>query len=58
MSHPGQAVEHDAPLALTETPSLERTVLAWHKAGHSQCAVARELNIARRKVRRIHNEAA
>ena len=54
-SHPRQA---DAPLALTETPSLEHTALAWHKAGHSQRAIARELNIDRRKVRRILDEVA
>lgn len=57
MSHPGK-VDHDAQLALTETPSLEHTVLMWHKAGHSQRAIARELNIDRRRVRRILNEAA
>jgi hypothetical protein len=58
MSYPGQVVDHDAPLALNERPSLERTVVAWHNAGHSQRAIARELNIDRRKVRRILDEAA
>jgi Protein of unknown function (DUF2637) len=57
-SHQESAVDHDAPLALTEAPSLEHTVLAWHNAGHSQRAIARELNIDRRKVRRILDEAA
>jgi len=37
----------------TEAPSLEQTVRAWHAAGHSQRAIARQLNIDRRKVGRI-----
>ena len=37
---------------LTVAPALEQTVHARHKAGHSQRAIARELNIDRRKVRR------
>jgi hypothetical protein len=32
---------------------LEHTVRAWHTAGHSQRAIARELNLDRRKVKRI-----
>ncbi len=40
-------------IALTEAPTLEQTVQAWHGAGHSQRAIARELNIDRRKVKRI-----
>ena len=52
------AVNHDAPPALTEAPSLEQTVRAWHNAGHSQRAIARELNIDRRKVKRILDQAA
>ena len=39
-------------------PSLEQTVRAWHKAGHSQRAIARELNIDRRKVKQIIDRAA
>jgi Protein of unknown function (DUF2637) len=38
--------------------SLEQTVRAWHAAGHSQRAIARELNIDRRKVRLIIEQAA
>jgi DNA-binding transcriptional regulator LsrR (DeoR family) len=45
-------------LALTEAPSLEQTVQAWHNAGHSQRAIARELNLDRRKVKRIIDQAA
>jgi hypothetical protein len=58
MNHLGQVADHDAPLALNGAPSLEQTVLALHNAGHSQRAIARELNIDRRKVRRILDEAA
>jgi DNA-binding transcriptional regulator LsrR (DeoR family) len=36
----------------------EQTVRACHKAGHSQRAVARELNIDRRKVKHIIDQAA
>jgi DNA-binding transcriptional regulator LsrR (DeoR family) len=39
-------------------PSLEQTIRAWHKAGHSQRAIARELNIDRRKVKQIIDRAA
>jgi hypothetical protein len=38
---------------LTGGPSLDQTVRAWHAAAHSQRAMARELNIDRRKVNRI-----
>jgi hypothetical protein len=48
----------DAPPALTEAPGVEQTVRAWHDAGHSQRAIARELNIDRRKVKRIIDRAA
>ena len=33
---------------------LEQTVRAWHTAGHSQRAIARELSIDRRKAPRAH----
>ena len=45
------------PVARQGVPStdafLEQTVRAWHNAGHSQRAIARELNIDRRKVKQI-----
>jgi hypothetical protein len=50
---PAPIMEHDAPLALTGAPSLDQTVRAWHAAGRSQRAIARELGIDRRKVKRI-----
>jgi DNA-binding transcriptional regulator LsrR (DeoR family) len=37
---------------------LEQTVRARHEAGHSQRTIARELNIDRRKVKRILDQAA
>jgi hypothetical protein len=49
--------DDDAPPALTEAPGVERTVRAWHNAGHSQRAIARELNLDRRKVKRIIDHA-
>lgn len=58
MSQAVSVPEYAAPPALTEAPGLEQTVRAWHKAGHSQRAIARELNIDRRKVNRIINQAA
>lgn len=59
-SHQPEITDHDAPLALTGPPTLDQTVRAWHQAGHSQRAIARELNIDRRKVKRIldRSEAA
>ena len=41
-----------APYAPT-APSVEHVVKAWHCAGQSQRAIARELNIDRRKVKQI-----
>jgi len=43
----------DPPAALQGAPDVAQTVRAWHEAGHSQRAIARELNIDRRKVKRI-----
>jgi hypothetical protein len=48
----------DAPPELTMAPTLDQTVRARHEAGHSQRAIARELNIDRRKVKRILDQAA
>jgi DNA-binding transcriptional regulator LsrR (DeoR family) len=36
---------------------LDQTVRAWHVAGRSQRAIARELDIDRRKVKRIIDQA-
>ena len=51
-------VDRDAPPALREAPSVERTVLTWYEAGHSQRAIAREANLDRRKVKRIIEQVA
>jgi hypothetical protein len=40
-----------------KAPTLEQTVRAWHEAGTSQRAIARELCIDRRKVKRIIQQA-
>src|SRR5580700_356966 len=45
VNHSAPIAGNHAPLALTEAPSLEQTVRAWHNAGHSQRAIARELNL-------------
>jgi hypothetical protein len=47
-----------APPELAGAPSVEQTVRAWHNAGHSQRAIARELNLDRRRVKRIIEQAA
>ena len=49
---------HEAPLELPVAPTLEQTVRTRHDAGHSQRAIARELNIDRRKIKRILDQAA
>ena len=55
---PAPPLAQDAPLELPVVPTLEPTVRARHKAGLSQRAIARELNIDRRKVKRILDQAA
>jgi hypothetical protein len=40
------------------SPTLEHTVRAWHQAGRSQRAIARELSIGRRKVKHIIDQSA
>jgi hypothetical protein len=56
--HQPQAVEQDEPAAAPPTVTLEQTVHAWHGEGRSQRAIARELNIDRRKVRQIIDRTA
>ena len=49
----GPEAVHDAPPGPTGTPAVEETVRAWHNAGRSQRAIARDLGIDRRKIKRI-----
>ena len=44
---------HDAPPVPAGTPTVKQTVRAWHSAGRSQRAIARDLGIDRRKIKRI-----
>jgi hypothetical protein len=53
VNRPLPIADDPAPPALAETPSLKQTVRAWHNAGRSQRAIARELSIDRRKVKRV-----
>jgi hypothetical protein len=46
-------VEHGAPRVPAGVPAVEQTVRAWHAAGRSQRAIARELGIDRRKIKRM-----
>lgn len=55
LNHLAPALEQRGPPA---APPLEQTVQEWHSAGHSQRAIARELNIDRRKVKQIIERAA
>jgi hypothetical protein len=57
LDKPPPIASGDAPPALPGTPSMKQTVRAWHDAGHSQRALARELNIDRRKVKQIIDQA-
>jgi hypothetical protein len=50
---PVPLLAHEAPLGLSPPPTLEQTVDTRHEAGLSQRAIARGLNIDRRKVKRI-----
>jgi hypothetical protein len=45
--------EQGAPPPPDQQPTVEQTVQAWHDAGRSQRAIARELSIDRRKVKQI-----
>ena len=47
------AAAHGAPPVPAGTPAVEQTVRAWHRAGRSQRAIARDLGIDRRKIKRI-----
>jgi Protein of unknown function (DUF2637) len=47
------AAVHGAPLEPAGTPPVEQTARAWHRAGRSQRAIARDLGIDRRKIKRI-----
>jgi DNA-binding transcriptional regulator LsrR (DeoR family) len=51
-------MDHGEPPALPGPPTLEQTVRAWYEAGHSQRAIARDLNLDRRKIKRILDPAA
>jgi hypothetical protein len=53
-----QIAEQETQRALTGAPALEQTVQALHQAGASQRAIARELNLDRRKVKQIIDQAA
>jgi DNA-binding NarL/FixJ family response regulator len=56
--HPAPPLAQADPPVVPPTPSIEQTVRAWHSAGRSQRAIARELNIDRRKVKQIIERAA
>jgi hypothetical protein len=50
--------EHDAPPVAPDVPALEHTIRERYDAGHSQRAIARDLKIDRRKVKRIVEQSA
>jgi hypothetical protein len=55
---PAPPLAHETPLELSVAPTLEQIVRARYEAGYSQRAIARELNIDRRKVKRMIGQAA
>lgn len=55
---PAPVAEQDVPPLVPDVPTLERAVRDRHGAGHSQRAIARDLNIDRRRVKRIIEQAA
>jgi hypothetical protein len=50
-------LDQDEPSGPPAPPTVQQTVRAWHEAGHSQRSIARELNIDRRKIKRILDRA-
>jgi hypothetical protein len=54
---PAPPLAQESSLEPFVAPSLGQTVHARHQAGHSQRAIARELNIDRRKVKRVLEQA-
>jgi hypothetical protein len=55
---PAPTLAQDAPMELPAVPTLEQIIHVRHEAGLSQRAIANELNIDRRKVKRILDQAA
>jgi hypothetical protein len=53
LSHPAPPTAQDVPPAPVGAPSLEQAIRTRHNAGCSQRAIARELDIDRRKIKRI-----
>jgi hypothetical protein len=55
---PAPPLVQEAPLELPGAPTLKQIVRERHQTGHSRRAIVRELNIDRRKVKRILDQAA
>ena len=55
---PAPPLAHDVPPELPVAPTLEQTVRARYNAGHGQRAIARELNLDRRKIKQMIDQAA
>jgi hypothetical protein len=55
---PAPPLAHEAHPELSIAPTLEQTVRARYEAGRTQRAIARELNIDRRKVKRMIDQVA
>jgi hypothetical protein len=53
-----QPTDHVETLVVPTLPTLEHTVRTWYAEGRSQRAIARELNIDRRKVKQIIDRSA
>jgi hypothetical protein len=58
LSQQPQIPSRGASAELATASSLEQTVRSWHEAGHSQRAIARELHLDRRKIKRIIDDTA
>jgi hypothetical protein len=55
---PVPELDGDVPPVAPDVPALEHVVRDRHEAGHSQRAIARDLSIDRRKVKRIIEQVA
>jgi hypothetical protein len=53
LNHSALQTDQTGPSVVQTVPTLDHTVRTWHAEGRSQRAIARDLNIDRRKIKQI-----